>query len=197
MKYGEVTVGESFYHQNYLKLYGNDKYNGLGTYVSLGLLPFVEISIRLTKKIDYPKPQALGDRMPSIRIKLINENNIIPSFLIGAHDFFRTTDHLTSYNTSTYFAMTKNLSLSGDDLSLKLDLGYGGFKLLKSSGYQFDGLFYGASLKMYKNIELIVENDALRFNSGVRVNLFDCISCTAGLMAFKNFSGTISYSFLL
>jgi len=197
MEYGKLTLGTSFYHKNYLNLYGGENYNGLGSYISLGLLPFVEISFRLTRYLNYPQLQGIGDRMPSIRVKLLNEGDILPAFLLGAHDFFRTTDNLTSYNASTYLALTKNFNLSGDDLIIKLDLGYGGFRLLKSTTYQFNGLFYGASLKMFKNVELIVENDALRFNGGLRVSLFNCISFTAGLMSFRDFSGTISYSFLL
>ena len=193
---GKLTIGASFYNKNYLNIY-DTHYNGLGTYITFGFLPFVEVSFRTTRLLNYtPGTQSLGDRMASIRIRLIEEGKILPSFLFGAHDFLRSTDALTSYNNSTYFAATKNFSLSGNNLILKIDLGYG-LQLQNSREYQFDGLFYGVSFNIYKTIELMVENDTKRFNSGVRVNLFDRISCTAGLMNIRYFSGTVSYSLVL
>ena len=191
---GRLTVGVSFLHKDYVKLYG-ENYHGLATYINFSFLPFMEFGLRLTRLIDYPDRQALGDRMPTIRVRLFEEGEIIPAVLFGAHDFIRTSENKSSYNTATYLVMTKNIELFSEDYMLKVILGHG-LKLLESSGYQFEKLFYGVSLRMLNHLELMIENDSRNTNAGVRLSIFN-LSATVGLMSLKNISGTINYTIQL
>lgn len=193
---GELMVGTAFYHKDYLNLYDKN-YHGAGTYITIGFLPFVEVSFRITRLLNYPdsNTQGLGDRMPSIRIQLFHEGIVLPSLLFGAHDFVRSTESLSSYNTATYFVITKNFSVIGNKLNLKASAGQG-VKILRSSNYQFEGFFYGLSLGVFKIGEIMIENDSKEFNGGIRVNIWN-FSSTIGAMDMKYLSGTLSYSFKL
>lgn len=191
---GKLTFGISYFDKNYLSLY-NKNYNGVAFYTSLSFLPFVELGFRFTRLLDYPEAQALGDRMPSIRIRVIKESNVFPSILFGAHDFLRTSESKSSYNSATYLAATKNFNMVEDVIDIKLNIGHG-FKLIKSSGYQFEQLFYGVSIALLKNYELMFENDSKSFNAGVKFSMYN-IALIACLMDMKNFSSTVSYSFQL
>jgi len=191
---GRLTIGASFLHKGYIQLY-SENYHGLATYINFSFLPNIEFGLRLTRLINYPNPQALGDRMPTIRIRIFEEGKIIPSVLFGAHDFLRTSESKSSYSTATYLVMTKNIELATLDYLLKLNIGHG-LKLLKSSGYQFEKLFYGVSLRMLNHFELLIENDSKTTNGGLRFSIFN-LSATFGLMSFENIVGTFNYSIQL
>lgn len=194
---GTITVGASFYNKNYIKLYDEKAYNALGTYIRFSFLPFLELGLRFTRLLDYPEgTQALGDRMPSIRVRVIEEGKYFPSILAGVHDFLRTSESVSSYSTASYIAATKNISILENNFVMKLNVGYG-FRIFKSSGYQFENLFYGFSFNIYKTTELMLENDSKNFNAGIRLNLFEKISATVGFMGLKDLSGTVSYSIQL
>lgn len=196
-KDGTITIGVSFYNKSYVKLYSEKNYPALGTYIRFSFLPFMELGLRFTRLLDYPEgTQALGDRMPSIRVRVLEEGKYFPSILAGTHDFLRTSESVSSYSTATYIAVTKNVSILENSLIVKLNAGYG-FRILKSTGYQFEELFYGLSFNIYSTAELMLENDSKNFNAGIRLNLFQKISATVGFMGLKNLSGTISYSIQL
>jgi len=184
---GVLTLGVSYFDKDYLNLY-RQNYDGLAVYAGFSFLPFVEVGMRFTRLLNYPEAQALGDRMPSVRIKLINEGNILPSVLFGAHDFIRTTESKSSYSTATYFVLTKNYALM-DKITMKITGGYG-FRIFTSSAYQFEKFFYGTSVTLFNTIDLMGEYDSKQFNSGFRVNPFSFFSFTVGLMNLKELCAT-------
>lgn len=186
---GVLTLGVSYYDKDYLNLY-RQNYDGLAVYAGFSFLPFIEVGMRFTRLLNFNEDQALGDRMPSVRIKLINEGKVLPSVLFGAHDFIRTSESKTSYNTSTYFVLTKNFGI-GNNVNVKISSGYG-FRLLNSSAYQFEKFFYGTSVSLFNTIELMGEYDSKQFNTGARLSLFDFFSVTVGLMNNKAVSATSS-----
>ncbi len=184
---GVLTLGVSYFDKDYLNMY-RQNYNGLAVYAGFSFLPFVEIGMRFTRLLNYPEDQALGDRMPSVRIRLINEGKVLPSILFGAHDFIRTSESKSSYNTSTYLVLTKNFLIS-NNINVKISSGYG-FRLLNSSAYQFEKFFYGTSVSLFHTIELMGEYDSKQFNTGARLSLFDFFSVTVGFMNNKAISAT-------
>lgn len=193
LKDREISFGASYLNKKYLPAsFSND--DGLAYYVTVGFLPFVELSIRFTKRL---APQdALGDRMFSFRIRLIDEKEFTPSILIGVHDPFHSTEERTNRFTATYLVITKNIVLGRILSNLKLSSGYG-TDLINSRSYQFIGFFGGLSLEVFHFLELISEYDTQIFNTGVKLNLFNHLTITAAYMDLNYFSGAINYHFVL
>ena len=196
LKDKELTIGSAFYNKDYINLYAKG-YHGLGTYITLGFLPFAEISFKLTRLIDFPESQALGDRMVSMKIQLYMEDKYIPSVLVGMHDLLHSSENVyTSHNSALYFSLTKNYVQIFSFIDVKLVLGYG-LKYKYTSNNQFEGLFYGVSLQPITWAGFMIEYDTKIYNVGFNIDLFNKVRCTMGLMNFKEVSFTFSYSFIL
>ena len=193
LKDGEISFGASYLDNKYLPAsFTND--DGLAYYVTIGFLPFAEFSIRFTKRM---APQdALGDRMFSFRIRVVQENEIMPSILIGFHDPFHSTENRTNRFTATYLAITKNIALGKIVSNLKLSSGYGA-ELINSGTHQFIGFFGGFSLELFHFIELISEYDTQILNTGIKINLFNHLTITAAYMDLNYFCGALNYHFIL
>ena len=69
---GTVAVGVNLIDRRYHD--SPDPYPGntaMVQYASIGFLPFAEVGLRLTRMLDRPRAQALGDRMVSVRLRLL------------------------------------------------------------------------------------------------------------------------------
>lgn len=189
---GEIAIGVNFLEKKYLE-YTNKQYNGVNYYATIGFLPFLEISLRITRFINPPFKQALGDRMPSVRLKLINESKILPSILIGVHDFANVLGGTDAVHfNALYIVSSKNLSTKFFFNKIGFHLGYG-TDWIEANHRQFVGIFGGISFE-HKNIfRSMLEYDADKFNWGAEVILFKHIKLLAGLMHFDSFNAGICY----
>jgi len=193
LKDGEISLGVSYLNKKYLSAsFKND--DGLAYYVTLGFLPFTELSIRFTKRM--APADALGDRMFSFRIRVIQEKEVIPSILIGIHDPIHSTENRTNRFTAAYLVITKNILLGEIVNNLKLNVGYG-TDPINSRSYQFKGLFGGLSLEVFHFLELISEYDSQIFNTGFKLSLFNHITITGACMDLSYFCGAVNYHFIL
>lgn len=188
---GEIRVGAAFLPKENLNLYA-ENYDGLSVYINFGFLPFLELGIKATRLINFPKDQALGDRMPSVRLKLLNESNIVPAIVIGMHDFLKTSESQTIYNAASYLVLSKTI-LNNHSLNIALVSGYD-FNLIKTKAHQFNGFFGGSKITFFENYSLLVEYDSRVWNGGVRLNLFGHFSATLALIKMKYPSGNINLS---
>jgi hypothetical protein len=189
---GEVRVGAAFLPKEHVSLY-SENYDGLATYASFGFLPFIEVGLRFTRLLNYNKgDQALGDRMPSIRLRLLNESNYLPGVVAGLHDFLRTSESQTIYNAASYIVLSKTL-INQNSVNLSLVTGYD-FNLIKGGSNQFNGFFGGSKITFFENYSLLVEYDSRVWNGGIRLNLFGHISTTLALIKMKYPSGNINLS---
>jgi hypothetical protein len=188
----ELTIGISRMNHNYLTY--KSEYEPLIYYVSFVYLPNFELSIRFTKRIG--EPDGLGDRMFSLRYRIVSENDLLPFILLGTHDFYHSTDSLTNRFHSTYIVCTKNISVISNVLQTSFTLGYGA-KLFNAHSYEFVGLFGGVSIEFFRIINLMNEYDGKRFNGGVRIKLFNNISILGGFLNYQHFSGGASFNFQL
>lgn len=189
---GSIAFGVSYTNKKYVNDL-NNKFDAAYYFVSVGFLPFLEVSLGITRYMSLPYGQALGDRVPSVRVKLINENETLPSIVIGAHDFMETKDHGTNkLSNALYIVSSKHVKLKSSSYEAGIHLGYGA-DWIKAFDHHFVGLFGGVSLK-YKNLlRGIIEYDTEKVNCGAEITLFNHFKLLGGLMNFNTFSGGICY----
>lgn len=163
---------------------------GVVQFATVGFLPFVEVGLRLTR-LTGDTPQALGDRMVSVRVRLLKEGEHLPAVAVGAHDLFGTRIF-----HATYAVASKTMGTAAGPVGLHL--GYGHDVLgLDAAGRQFDGLFGGVSVAPRPWLTLLVEYDGERPNAGVRLGPVHGVALLAALQNGDGLSGGVSYTFAL
>jgi len=198
-KDGEISFGTNWLNKKYLVLFdSNREYHGMVNFMTLGYLPFLEISLRLTRHLNFPASQAIGDRMPSVRLRLFKENEFFPSVVLGAHDFMAVFGGLGRSNNFNvlYLATSKTFRLDSFVNRIEFHLGYG-TDWIKARHHQFVGLFGGVSLSPSPFIALMLEHDAEKFNCGMRISVLDHVEVLVAFLNLDTFSSGISYKFSL
>ena len=181
--------------------FGKYKYPGVGAFVTMTFLPFMEGTIRYTRLVgpEVDHSSTVGDRMATARFRFLRERKYRPAMLIGFQNFFTTlSSGNASHFNSTYLVMTKNIRPEKVFREIGLTAGYG-VELFKSADYQFIGFFGGMKLVFRKLefLELMVEYDADKWNTGARLTLFKHFALLGGMLGMKHFSGGASYRFQL
>ena len=194
---GEVSFGANFMNKEYFT-YGHNEYHGLANFATVGYLPFLEISFRLTRRLDYPEPQAIGDRMLSVRLRPLKESRFFPAFVLGAHDFVRVTGTAIPTNNfnALYLSASKGFGLRPVIDRIDFHLGYG-TDWIEALDHQFVGPFGGISISPRRFITLMLEHDAEKLNCGLRISILDHIDFLAALIDLKVISGGTSFRFRL
>ncbi len=193
---GEVNFGFFYQPQKYSYTARNKPSDALIYYGSVVFLPFLELNLRFTYPFE-TSPSYIGDRMPSAKIRFNKESQYFPSIAVGFHDFFSDLNDSgkTSFNNSTYLVMTKTISNTKTG-KIAITLGYGS-DLFEANHYQFLGFFGGISYSFLENFELFSEYDAEKFNSGIRIDLFNHLRLLMGSLNHKDFVGGINIFFQL
>jgi len=194
-----MYAGASFLNKKYVE-WSNYEYTAMPVFATVTFLPFMEVSIRFTRALgreDYSS--TVGDRMASARFRPLKEGKYWPSVVIGFQNFFTTlgTGEASHFN-STYLVATKNFKLNKVLHNIGVTAGYGS-EIFTSADYQFIGLFGGIKIipKKIEYLELMVEYDADKWNTGVRLTLFKHLVLLAGLEGMDAFSWGVSYRFNL
>lgn len=194
----QVTIGTNYVHKSLIS-FGGYKLDAFTPFISINFLPFVEISGKITrvKRLINDK-QGIGDRTISVRIRLLNENNSIPSITIGLQDLAGIYGGPEAVrNNALYIVLSKHILLkNNNNLDFGLHAGYG-LDRIKAQHHNFVGLFGGVSLKLFHTLEIMGEYDGKYSNTGIRVHLFDRFSILGGLLQLKHFSGGAAFSFVL
>ena len=185
---GEISFGSSWLNKEHF-VYGSNQHHGMANFITLGYLPFLEISARLTRRLNYPAPQALGDRMVSVRLRVLKENAFFPSVVAGIHDPIGTK----RFN-ALYLVTSKSVHLFRTTTAVHL--GYG-FDRIEAQQRQFVGLFGGVSVSPSPFVTLMLEHDAERFNCGARVSILDHVELLVAFLNFDALSVGASYKLRL
>ncbi len=157
-------------------------------FASLGFPPFLEVGLRLSRKVDAPR-QALGDRMVSVRLRVLEERARRPALVVGAHDLVGTRIYHAEYAAAS--KRIERVPLAG---TVGVHLGYGGDLLrLRARGRQFTGWFGGVSASPRPWLELLGEHDAEHVNAGVRLRVWR-IAVLGAAQEMQHLSGGISYT---
>lgn len=195
---GMVNIGASFLPWEIVS-FGEFKFSAYSPFITINYLPFFEISIRITRLINYHgNNQAIGDRTVSTRIRILNENNYLPSVIVGFHDILGAFGGVSAiHNNALYVVSSKHFSIKDPkSFGIGIHAGYGLDKI-KAQHHNFVGLFGGLSLKLFNTLELMTEYDGKHSNSGMRLKLFNHLSILGGFIQHKHFSGGASFSFIL
>lgn len=194
----KITIGTNYLDKSIVS-FGQFRKSAENYFLSINFLPFAEASFRITRLNGLPSDntQAIGDRTPSIKIRIKEESEYFPSLAFGLHDIFTVFGgERAVHNNALYGVATKNLKLGSLISNLSLTLGYG-TEYLAAANHNFVGVFGGVSLTIMDSVELIFESDSKRSNGAIRTKLFNRINLLIGVLEFKNISGGLSYSFFL
>ncbi len=194
-----MFIGASFLNREYCE-WTNHEYVAMPVFITVSYLPFMEVSVRFTRALDRPDySSTVGDRMASVRFKVLNERKYWPSIVVGFQNFFTTlSSGGASHFNSTYVVTTKNFRINKVVKNIGLTAGYGA-EILKAADYQFIGFFGGIKItpEHLDFLELMFEYDADRWNAGLRLTILKHIVLLAGFEGLNAFSGGISYKFHL
>ena len=167
---------------------GFDRHPALVEFASVGFLPFVEVGLRLTRVTGVPR-QALGDRMLSVRLRLLDEATRRPAVVVGAHDLAGTRRFHTIYAVGS-----KTVGTVPRIGPVGLHLGYGGDPLsLRRVGSGLDGVFGGVSVAPAQWASLMAEYDTEHVNAGARLKFWR-FALLAAAQNLDGFSAGISYT---
>lgn len=196
---GQLVLGASYIPKPYFQRYNRRVNPGLNTYLTYGILPFVEIMFRYTHELNIPvnnETQYFPDRMGSLRIRLLSEKIKLPSIVIGFQDLtFLTNTCIRCQNyTATYIVFSKEFdSVLG---SFDLSLGYA-HNLFDLKRVDFDGFFGGFEFFPTTNNKgsIIFEHNTEYFNTGIKLYPSRNINMMIGLRNFDQL--TYALNFLL
>jgi len=193
---GEVFLGTAAGNKKYNNWMPGE-YHHYSYYATIGFLPFLEVSLRLTRSYNYFKGTGLGDRTVSARWRIIQEKKKTPAIVIGIHDLLSSVDDPSvMYNNALYVVGSKNVRLRKGPSQIGLHLGYGTDRM-KAAGHQFVGLFGGVSVEVNPMLTLMIEHDSERLNGGAVFRFFRHIQLQVALMHFDSFAAGLSYVFKL
>jgi len=184
---GEISFGLNLINKYFVY---RSYYNTIIGSITLGYLPFLEITPRLTIPLDIPELRGFGDRIICIRLRPFKENGFFPSIVLGVHDPVGITNQ---FNAS-YLVASKSFHLFRT--TMDFHLGYG-VDWIEAERYQFVGLFGGISLSPKPFIAFMLEHDAEQFNCGMQISVLNHIELLVAFLNFDTFSGGISCKFKL
>lgn len=189
---GDMAVGMNMIAPRYHEYAGDgfDEEWGIVQFATVGFLPFAEVGLRLTR-FTGERRQALGDRMVSVRVRVLKEGETLPAVALGAHDVVGTR-----YYHATYAVASKTVGTAAGPAQLTVGYGYD-LLGLDAAARQFDGLFGGVSLAPRGWLSLLAEYDGERPNAGVRLGPVHGVALLAALQNGDGLSGGVSYTFAL
>ncbi len=192
---GEMVVGVSYLSAQYAIL-RKPTFGDKIFYLSLGYLPYMEITLAVIRSDHIGNRWGIGDRVGLFRFKLLSEQRRFPAVVLGLHEPMGLVDedHHHHLLNATYLAASKSFTLSR--LKMALHLGYG-VDWIGAAQHYFVGLFGGVSLSPKPFITFMIEYDSEKVNCGMRLSILNHLDLLAGLLHFDTFSGGVSYKFEL
>jgi len=184
---GSLSFGATYFDRKYQD-YSKRQYDVGAVYSTINFLPFLEISLRVNRMLNYPSDKNYTvDRVPMVRLRLLKEEKVLPAVVIGVHDFFAAFggEQAKHYN-ATYLVLSKKFS------ALDFHLGYAPV-LMEAGNHQLDGVFYGVDYAPLKWINLMGEYDTRYFNAGARVMIGKFFSINTGLINGDSFAGGVNF----
>jgi hypothetical protein len=195
----QITFGWNYVDKKYnIRVPKNNQYR---YFVTLGYLPFLEVSFRYTRNhalrlTDY-STEWPGDRGACLRVRFLKEKKNSPSLVLGIHDFLSSiAESKTIWFNSLYLVGTKNIKPENLPVEFGLNLGYG-TDWIKAKHHEFFGLFGGISMKYKDFMTFMLEYDTEKINGGMRFVFFRHIQVLVALLNMNSFCGGMSYSFTL
>jgi hypothetical protein len=195
--YGDVSFGGSLLDRKYNE-YWPGRYHQAGFFASMGYLPFLEASLRITRSYRAPKTTSgLGDRMASFRLRLFDERGRRPAVAVGVNDVFSALESSNAIrHNALYAAATRHWRKEGSILRWGAHAGYGADRF-RARHHEFVGPFGGLSLDAGPRFTGMIEYDARKFNAGVRMEALGHVRVLVALMHMDAFAGSVCCHFPL
>ena len=190
-EWGMLDFGFTHYHKNAAFTKGANEYAERSFLTNVTFLPFMELSLKLTKPYITPVDDnlGLGDRSISIRAQLIKERKYLPAILIGVQDAFGES----SFFSTNYLVFTKKYNLR--QFEVVTTLGYGhSFK--ETRGEYLQGTFGGVQA-YWKTVNFIAEYDTKQVNIGLGYQFKKMLFLKTALVNGRYFSGSINLRFFI
>lgn len=174
-------------------------YDSYNVYATINIFSFLEVTFReFMYKSNFPgilHGNEVLDRSFSIKFNVLKEGKRIPSFAIGTHDPFSSTNY--SFNKCYYGVLSKHFDI--DRSVLSASAGYYYSKANDTDGSKFtnvyDGPFGGICFQpaFYKSLKLMAEYDSMGFNVGAAVTLWKYLGIHCFTREFKGVVAGIRY----
>jgi len=194
-----LVLGAGYIPTGYFQRYNRKVNPGMPTFVTVSLLPFVEVMFRYTHELNMrvnPQTEYYPDRMFAGRIRLLKESKYIPALAVGANDFTKALGLSTASTnySATYIVGTKSFVFNA--LTLSTSLGYG-MDVLDLNRYDFLGAFGGVELshKRFASSTVALEYDTRNLHLSVGHTFFDRLVLKAGLWDLKKPAAMIAYKY--
>lgn len=194
-----LVLGAGYIPKGYFQRHNRSVNPGMPTFVTVSLLPFVEIMFRYTHELNMrvnPETTYYPDRMFAGRIRLLKESKYIPAIVVGANDFTKALGLSTSSTnySSTYVVGTKSFKYL--EYQFATSLGYG-LDVLELDRYDFLGVFGGVEIRhnQLANSSLSLEYDSSNIHLSIGHTFFNRLVIKAGLWDLKKPAAMIAYKY--
>ena len=200
----QVFFGYGFIEKCFAQL-GNLVADNHSFYFTIGYLPNLELSLKTTFA-----PNLRGNDLTdtykdgafSVQYRILKETKHRPAIAIGLHDFYSY-----SFFNAFFVVASKDINIL-HKFPIRLHLGYGVDWIKKHWGdtgpdrnapvpHHLVGLFGGLELGLHKYINLMLEYDTEKFNSGIRFNFFHRMQLDVDLLHLDTLSGGVNFKFKL
>jgi hypothetical protein len=194
-----LVLGASYIPEGYFQRYSKKENPGMPSFVTVTVLPSVEIMFRYTHELNLAvnfETEYFPDRMFAFRIRLLKETKYAPSITIGAQDFTKYLGLSTASTNyaGTYLVLTKSFNLNR--FQFKPTIGYGS-DVLGLDRYDFLGFFGGTEIshKNLPNTSLSMEYDSKNIHLGLSHTFFNRLVLKAGLWDLNKPAAMIAYKY--
>ena len=195
-----LVLGASYIPEGYFQRYDQKGNPGMPTFVTVTVLPSVEIMFRYTHELNLPvnfETKYFPDRMFAFRIRLLKETKWMPTITAGAQDFTKALGLSTASTnySSTYMVGTKNFRYKA--FNIATSIGYGFDVLDELDRYDFLGLFGGAefSYQSLPNTSISLEYDSKNIHVGLSHTFFNRLVLKAGMWDLNKPAAMIAYKY--
>ena len=195
-----LVLGASYIPEGYFQRYDQKVNPGMPTFVTVTVLPSVEIMFRYTHELNLPvnfETRYFPARMFAFRIRLLKETKWIPTITAGAQDFTSfiglSCETCVNYG-GAYLVLTK--SFNWNQFKFKPTVGYGS-DVLSLYRYDFLGLFGGAefSHQSLPNTSISLEYDSKNIHVGLSHTFFNRLVLKAGMWDLNKPAAMIAYKY--
>ncbi len=161
--------------------------------VNVGVLPFLEGFIAMVRPDHFTG--GTGDRTAGLRLNLLREKTKRPAITVGVQDFFAAKGIAIESDapqvfSSLYLVGSKKVAAVNNRHAF-IHLGYG-VDWLPANTYQLVGLFGGVEMQIHSGFYFLLENDAKKWNVGLRSRVWNRLQLMIGWWGWDRFCCNVS-----
>lgn len=186
-----LAAGASFVDKKWA-IEARDEHNNVAYFATLGFLPRVEVSMRVTvlpgAKFSVADPdRSVKDRMFSVKALLLRQSGVWPSVAVGGEDITGTK------RFNTLFAVLSR-RINPGVAEFRVHLG-AGVDWIEAKNHPLDGVFGGVAMRLWEGGELIGEYDTNKVNIGFAVQPFPYVRVLVAALNAESFAGGLNVQF--